>query len=169
MSFLSTVQSWASDKWHSEKELTHRILAVSKNKTVNQSLVKGSQLTHLSLWFRVHLGKRPCCCTCVFPAGHRCTVSHREKKRTIGSSLASPAHMSENTHSTATIPPLLGHLRSEMDMERIVIYAQCFQWSWESDARLRLNNKRHCSFLLSLVQIKRIHDCNKTAFCYLTA
>lgn len=81
------------------------------NNTVGEMWLKKHQVnTYLSPRFQVHRDRKRCCCTCAFPAGHRCTASHKERRRMSASSLANLGHMWGNTRSTATTPRLLGHL-----------------------------------------------------------
>ena len=75
--------------------------------------------TYLSLWSPGHPDRKPCCCTCVFPSGRRCTASRKARTRTSASSPANPAHMWANTHSTGTTPLLRGHL---VQREKMIIH-----------------------------------------------
>lgn len=83
----------------------------------NRAFIECSQdvcLPYLYLWFQVHQDRKLCCCTCAFPAVHHCKACHKERRHRTASSLASLAHKSENTHSTATTPLPLDHLRREI-------------------------------------------------------
>lgn len=83
----------------------------------NRAFIECSQdvcLPYLYLWFQVHQDRKLCCCTCAFPAVHHCKACHKERRHRTASSLASLAHKSENTHSTATTPLPPDHLRREI-------------------------------------------------------
>lgn len=68
---------------------------------------------YLNPRFQVHQDRKRCCCTCAFPAGHRCTASRKERRRTSASLLANLGRTWGNKRSTATTPRPRGRLWGE--------------------------------------------------------